>query len=482
MAAEGLARRDEATYLGGLPPKLTIGDAPAEIRRRLAERGACVVAVDDDPTGNQCVRDVPVLTAWSKPELLSAARDPARLFFVLTNSRSLPEKTAAAINEEIGGRLAEVGREAGTDFLIVSRSDSTLRGHFPAETDALERGWTGAGGAPHDGVVLCPSFFEAGRIVLDGALWVRDGRDLVPAAETEYAGDPAFGYRHSELLRWAEEKMGDGSAPKSGGVGIEDIRHGGPGRVAELLEALPRGAVVAVDAAGYEDLEVFALGLLAAEDAGKRFLCRTGPSFLGAVSANRSRAPLSGGEVYEGEAPEGHGLVVVGSYTGLTTRQVQRAREELDPEYVELDTGALLDGRREGELGRARDAVEAALPSRDVLVVTGREPIAAPSAEQALAQGRRISDALVGLVGGLDPALPIRYLVAKGGITSHDLAACGLGAVRARVVGQMLVGQISVWRLDERSRRPRLPYVVFPGNVGDDGALSRVMKTLQGGS
>lgn len=478
--AEEPTNKDEAAYLGGLPSKLTIDDAPAQIRRKLAERNECV-AVDDDPTGNQTVRDVPVLMSWSKSELLSAMRDPARVFFVLTNSRSLPEDQAAAINEEIGTSLAEAAREAGVDVRIVSRSDSTLRGHFPAETDALERGWTAGGGAPIDGVILCPAFFEAGRIVVDDILWVRDGQDLVPVAETEYAADPHFGYRHSNLLRWAADKLGP--TPEVVSVGIEDIRHGGPGRVAELLGTVRGRAVVAVNAADYVDIEVFALGLLAAEEAGKRFLYRTGPSLVGALSANRSLNPLTPEEIYEDAAPEGHGLVVVGSHTGLTTRQVDRAKRDLDLEYVEVDTRALIDDRRRGpELGRAVAHVGRALHTRDVIVATGRESITAENPQDGLAQGRRISGGLVDLVRLLDPNRPLRYLVAKGGITSSDVATAGLGVAKARVVGQMLVGQISVWRLDERSRRPGLPYVVFPGNVGTDSTLANVLRTLQGES
>jgi uncharacterized protein YgbK (DUF1537 family) len=241
--------------------------------------------------------------------------------------------------------------------------------------------------------------------------------------------------------------------------------------------------VVAVDAAEYADLEVFVLGLLKAEEAGKRFLYRTGPSFVGARSAREGEPPLTSAEVYGDASPSGHGLVVVGSHTGLTTRQVDSAVRQLDLEYVEVDARALLDeGGREPALARAMVRVERALRHRDVLVATSRETIASKSPEAAFAQGWRISEGLVELVRGLDQALPVRYLVAKGGITSHDLAARGLDAAGARVVGQMKRGMISVWRLDERSRRPGLPYVVFPGNVGDDSTLADVLKVLRGGA
>lgn len=476
-------RQDACVLLEGLPRLRHVEDAPESNFPRPTRRRECLAIVDDDPTGTQTVRDVPVLLSWSKGELVSAAKDPSRLFFVLTNSRGLPENEAAAINEELGELLAEVAKETSIDIRIVSRSDSTLRGHFPTETDALARGWEAGGGHPIDGVVLCPAFIEAGRLVVGGILYVQESQSLVPAAETEFARDPAFSYNRSEILLWAEEKMTEaGAAPEELAlVTIEDIRCGGPEQVTRLLQDVEGRAVVAIDAADYGDLDTFVLGLLEAEEAGKRFIYRTGPSFVGARSGKKSRVPLTSEEVYDDPSPSGHGLVVVGSHTGLTTRQVNFAMRQLDLEYIEVDASALLDaGQRESELVRAMVHAERTLHYRDVLVATSRETIASKSPEASLAQSRRISDGLVELVRGLDLALNIRYMVAKGGITANDLAALGLEAASARVVGQIKRGMISVWRLDKRSRRPGLPYVVFPGNVGDDHTLVDVLKVLQG--
>lgn len=475
-------KRDAAAYLDALPLARRQADALIRIEETLAERNQCVAVIDDDPTGTQTVRNVPVLTQWSAEELRAAVTDPARVFFILTNSRSLPEAEAATVNEELGELLANVSEETGVDVRLISRSDSTLRGHFPAETDALARGWRSGGGAPIDSVILCPAFPEAGRIVAGGELWVRQGQQLVPAAETEFARDAAFGYSNSNLLAWAAEKLGD-REPGSGSmldISIEDIRHDGPERVAQLLKSTGPGSIVAVNAVDYADLEVFVLGLLAAEEAGKRFLYRTGPSFVSARSGNKGGVPLSTKEIYEGaEARDGNGLIVVGSYTRLTTDQLSKAVRVLGLEYVQIDTNALLDERREEELSRVQDLVELSLHRGDVLVATVRKSVMAESPETSLEQGRSISDALVELVCGLNPEMPLRYLVAKGGITAHDLATQGLDAAKARVIGQMQEGMISLWRLDENSRRPDLPYVVFPGNVGDEDTLAEVLSVLR---
>ena len=84
---------------------------------------------------------------------------------------------------------------------------------------------------------------------------------------------------------------------------------------------------------------------------------------------------------------------------------------------------------------------------------------------------------LVRLLAGLGvrPA----FIVAKGGITSSDLATKALGAKKALVLGQIVPG-VPVWKMDRTSRFPEINYVVFPGNVGDDYALAEVCKKMKG--
>ena len=74
-----------------------------------------------------------------------------------------------------------------------------------------------------------------------------------------------------------------------------------------------------------------------------------------------------------------------------------------------------------------------------------------------------------------------RFIIAKGGITSSDVATDGLDVRRAWVLGQILPG-VPVWRLNEESRFPGLPYVVFPGNVGTDDSLARAIEILRTGT
>ena len=178
----------------------------AEIRAQVEATGTKIVVLDDDPTGTQTVHGVPVLTSWDTSVLAAELRSGQSLFYVLTNSRALSQEDAVALACALGANLSQAARQTGSRLSVISRSDSTLRGHYPAETDALAR----ALGLAPDGVLIAPYFQEGGRFTINDVHYVREGRCLVPAAETEFARDPVFGYSRSNLRQWVEEKTGGG--------------------------------------------------------------------------------------------------------------------------------------------------------------------------------------------------------------------------------------------------------------------------------
>jgi uncharacterized protein YgbK (DUF1537 family) len=73
-------------------------------------------------------------------------------------------------------------------------------------------------------------------------------------------------------------------------------------------------------------------------------------------------------------------------------------------------------------------------------------------------------------------------VLAKGGITSSDIATNGLEIRRATVVGQLFAGIVSVWlnEGDDQHGLKGLPYVVFAGNVGGETTLSEAVGILRG--
>ncbi|GIV79052.1 MAG: hypothetical protein KatS3mg050_3446 [Litorilinea sp.] len=443
-----------------------------EIRRQVAAGGRKLVVLDDDPTGTQTVYDVPVLTSWEVEALKAELAADGPVFYILTNSRSLPLAQAQALNQEIGRNLRQAGAEAQRDFAVVSRSDSTLRGHFPGEVEAL----AAALETDFDATLLIPFFLEGGRYTIHDVHYVAEGEHLIPAAETPFARDAAFGYRSSDLRAWVAEKTGGRvAADQVASISIEDLRIGGPGLVQERLMALAGGRICVVNAASLRDLEVLVAGLLQAEAQGKRFLYRTAASFVQVRAGLAPRPLLTASDLALPE--EGGGLFVVGSYVPKTTGQVEALLRQSGIQGIEVDVAALLDDQRqEVEIARAVDRVNQALDQgADVVLFTSRALVTGPDAEASLAIGRRVSESLVRMVAGL--SVRPRYLVAKGGITSSDIATQALGIRRAWVLGQILPG-VPVWQAGAESRLPGLAYVVFPGNVGEADALAQIVRKL----
>lgn len=471
-APQPAARLPRAELFGRLPPAWPHDPTPA-IRAAVRASGVKVVVLDDDPTGTQTVHGIPVLTEWPEEALAAELRNELPAFYLLTNSRSLPPATAQELNAEIGRSLVAAGHASGRPFVVVSRGDSTLRGHYPGEVAALAE----ALGGQFDATLLIPFFEAGGRYTLGDVHYVAEGEQMVPAGETPFARDASFGYRASNLREWVEEKTG-GQIPASAvaSLSLEEIRGGGPELVTARLLALPPASVCIVNAAAARDLEVFTAGLLAAEAQGRRFLYRTAASFV-ASRAGLSPRPLLGAAELQLAGPHG-GLVMIGSYVPTTSGQLGALLEQPGLLAVEVRVEALLDDTRQaGEIARAAEAIDAQLGrGEDAALYTSRRLIAGDDAERSLAIGQRVSASLVAIARAVTRRP--RYLLAKGGITSSDIATAGLGVRRAMVLGQVLPG-VPVWQLGPESRFPGLAYIVFPGNVGGPQALGEVVAALR---
>ncbi|MBC7591367.1 MAG: hypothetical protein H7226_10045, partial [Salinibacterium sp.] len=118
-----------------------------------------------------------------------------------------------------------------------------------------------------------------------------------------------------------------------------------------------------------------------------------------------------------------------------------------------------------------------ALAGGDVVVHTSRMLRRTDDADESLRISRRVSAAVVEIVQRVLAARPPRFVIAKGGITSSDVASHGLGIRHAIVRGAMLPGLVSLWEPVDGPARG-IPYIVFAGNVGDDDSLAQVVTTL----
>lgn len=474
---------DKHATLAALPPEWP-HDVLPEIQQRLRESGQTVVVLDDDPTGTQTVHGIPVLTEWSVEALRAEFERGTPAFYVLTNTRAMTADKARAANEEIVEHLTDALPPApspspvGRGVVILSRSDSTLRGHFPVEIDALRTKHT-----RHAPTLLVPAFFAGGRYTLNDVHYVASGDALVPTGETEFAKDAAFGYRASNLRDWVEEKTeGQIKSNEVASISIDDIRIGGPNLVLHKMLALQPASVCVVNAASERDLEVVALASILCEAQSHPLLYRTAASFARARVGIAAQPLLAASDLTNivdtcqgASAPKG-GLIIVGSYVPKTSGQLEELLQ-IDIDAIEVDVHALLDdATQQAEIARVAHAADALIRAgKDTVIYTSRTLITGNDAAHSLAIGNRVSASLIAILRSVS-AQP-RFVIAKGGITSSDVATKGLNVKRALVLGQLLPG-VPVWQLGPESRYPDSIYVIFPGNVGEAGALVEARSKL----
>ena len=428
-----------------------------------------IIVLDDDPTGTQTVYGIPVLTGWSLQEISAEMDCGTPLFFILTNSRSLDPWAAEQVAFEIGQHIRQASQEKGKKCFVISRSDSTLRGHYPLELDTLELG-LGLKSAVH---FLIPAFFEGGRFTIDDVHYVRTGSQLVPVSQTPYARDPAFGFHYSNLKWWVEEKNnGYVKAAEVVSFSLKELRTQRLEQLIAKVNGLESGQICIVNAVNYQDLSRFCLALLAADITP---LCRSAASFVAALAAQAPRPHLKAADLL---VPGAKGmLMIVGSYVPTTSRQLTHLLPYFTGLPLELDVREWLNHPEEHLVEEyARNISDALMGGEDVLVYTSRELIASHDPEKSLNIGQRISAFLYAIVQRLQ--VSPSCVLAKGGITSSDIATIGLGVKRAMVLGQVRPG-IPVWRLGVESKYPGLSYIIFPGNVGSENTLTEVWQELR---
>jgi uncharacterized protein YgbK (DUF1537 family) len=429
-----------------------------------------IIVLDDDPTGSQTVHSCLLLTRWDVPTLREALVDDAPLFFVLTNTRGMEAQRAAELTREVCANLRCALEGLATEGhciqpLLVSRSDSTLRGHYPVETDVIAEEL-----GPFDAHLLVPAFFEGGRVTVASVHYIEiDGR-RVRVDETEFARDSVFGYSTSYLPDYVAEKT-RGRIPSSAveRFVLPEIR----GDVLQRLRQLRGNPCCVVDGERQEDLDHFTAQVLKAVAEGKRFLFRSGASLLTAL-AGLPPQPIAPEDMARYRLSRAPGAVLVGSHVRKSTEQLEVLLREpgVAPVEVEVDRIA---GERRRLLAEALERIAALhLKGRTPVIYTSRTERTFPDQSERIAFGERVSGFLMDLVRGLPSS--IGFLVSKGGITSNDVLSDGLALRRARVLGQVLPGCSVVRCPQDHPRHPHLPVVIFPGNVGDAQGLSTVYR------
>lgn len=438
-----------------------------------------LVVLDDDPTGVQTVHDVSVYTDWEEESIRKGFEEKEAMFFILTNSRSFSVEETTKVHQDIAARVAKVARELGQDFMIISRGDSTLRGHYPLETQLLADGLTKNEGVVIDGEIICPFFPEGGRYTMDNIHYVKEQENLVPAGMTEFAKDKTFGYKSSDLTEYVEEKT-EGKYHKEDciTISLDELNALDVQGIKDKLMSAQNMAKIIVNAVSYADLKVFCAALVLAMKAGKHYMARTAAAFT-KVMGRISDQPLLGRAQLEGDTKNG-GIVLIGSHVKKTTDQLN-CLKKLDgqADFMEFQVNTVFEENGlEKEVERTvKAAEEKILSGRTVVIYTSRQLLAPENMtpEEKLHISVKISNAVTSIIGKL--SVKPKFIIAKGGITSSDVGTKALLVKKARVMGQVKKG-IPVWMTGEESKFPGMPYIIFPGNVGEVSTLKEIVEEL----
>ena len=453
-----------------------------------------VVVIDDDPTGSQTVHSCPLLLRWDVETLRQGLRHPSPLLFLLADTRALTPVAAAERNRSIAAALDQALQQEGLardQVILVSRGDSTLRGHGVLEPVVLEECF-----GPFDATFHVPAFLEGGRTTVNGVHLLHGE----PVHTSPFAQDRLFGFSSSDLACWLEEKS-DGaiaaaSVQRISGRDLDAACAAGLPLLIDRLRCLHGNASVVVDAERQEQLTALAAAVRTLQGE-KRFLFRSAASMVKAL-ADPGPPPLDpeGLAALRRQDPGGKplpGLVMVGSHVPLADAQLQELLADGRCTGLELPvariarvleggTPDLLLADLEREWG---EHLQACLARRCTPVLfTSRGELTfgdgASSQRRRLQFGLELAQLTARLVAALAPQLG--YVISKGGITTGTLLAEGLDLEAVQLEGQLLPG-LSLVRPLVPGGLPwdGLPIVTFPGNLGDARTLADAWRLMEAG-
>ncbi|MFP3121571.1 hydroxyacid dehydrogenase [Ectobacillus funiculus] len=449
------------------------------IEKELKNLNKKIIVLDDDPTGVQTVHGISVYTDWSLDSIEKGFQEENSMFFILTNSRGFTAAETTKAHQEIAANIVEAAKRSNREFTIISRGDSTLRGHYPLETQVLKETVEANSDMKFDGEVILPFFKEGGRFTIDNIHYVQYDEYLVPAGETEFAKDRTFGYTKSHLGEWAEEKSnGEYKAENMTYISLDSLRALDVETIEQQLLKVENFNKVIVNAVDYADVKIFTIALIRAMNKGKNFMFRSAAALTKVIGGVSDKNLLTREEIMSEDTNNG-GLVIIGSHVKKTTEQFEELKKSDSVEFIEFNVHLVLEPEKfEEELARVIATTnKLIIEGKNVAVYTRRErlDLGEGKKEEELKLSVKISDAVTSIVKRLE--VRPSYIIAKGGITSSDVGTNGLEVKRATVAGQIRPG-IPVWTTDSESKFPGISYVIFPGNVGTKTDLREVVEML----
>ncbi|RIP37001.1 hypothetical protein BUZ14_00205 [Staphylococcus gallinarum] len=425
-----------------------------------------IIVLDDDPTGTQTVKDLPVYTEWSQELIEDGFKQDNAMFYILTNSRALNEEQTIELHQQISKNIEAISRKLGHPYIVVSRGDSTLRGHFYIEPKVLSETTV----QQFDAVFYLPEFFEGNRFTYHGTHYLKEGEHYIPISQSEFADDTTFGFEATTMADFIEEKsIGEVRAQDVYHIDLDTLRQRDQAVIWDIFESVSHFDAVVVDALNDEDMDYFVSCLTAFLNvSNKRFMFRTAASFVKSMC----QTPGEIINLNEHSTNDHGGIIIVGSHVKKTSAQLNHLIEHTTIKSIEFDVTQVTKASLMDYIQQQVQSIETLITQRqDVVIYTSRDVIRTEDLQNNLSISTNISNALVEIVQGL--TVQPRFIIAKGGITSSDVATKGLNIKKAMVIGQITQG-VPVWLTGDEAKYNSMPYVIFPGNIGEESTLTEV--------
>ena len=445
-----------------------------------------IIIIDDDPTGSQTVNGCNLILKWDYETLLKGLKDSSNLLFILANTRSLSKEDVKIRLKEICSALREIMNNssfAEEDFVLISRGDSTLRGHNFVEPEIINKLL-----GPFDATFYIPAFIEGNRTTVNGNHFV----DNIPIHKTIFSKDKIFSFNTSNvkelLYKQSNQNLDFNHIDNIFIKDFEVLERNQSNKLYKYIEQLKNNKNVIVDIIDYSQLDEFSR-IIKSLLKKKKFLFRSAASFISSLSnvkqTKKDHIYFSQLRRKNNNDKTMKGLIVVGSYVELTTLQLNKVLEISLCKPIEINVFKLYEFFKLGDnLNQINSLKKLILNSirqnlsQDFIPVlyTSRE-IVSPKNNNDLIQFQLFLSAFISeIVSAIKNE--IGYLISKGGITTNTIISEGLKADSVYLEGQILPG-ISLVTLNLLKQKGKLPIVTFPGNIGNNMSLVKTLEILE---
>ena len=445
-----------------------------------------IIIIDDDPTGSQTVSDCNLILRWDYETILKGLKGSSNLLFILANTRSLAEKDVKIRLKEICSSLEKIMNNvlfAEEKFIVISRGDSTLRGHNFIEPFIINQLL-----GPFDATFYIPAFIEGNRTTINGNHFV----DNIPIHKTIFSKDKIFGFKTSNIkeliYQQSNRQINNNHIENIFIKDFDEIDQNQPNYIQTYMENLKNNKKVIVDIIDYSQLDKFSR-IVKTLIKKKKFLFRSAASFISSLSNikqtqkdktyfSQLRRKNSSNQIMKG-------LVVIGSYVKLTTLQLNAVLGISLCKPIEINVYKLYDCFKHkdnlNQINHLKEkilfSIRSYLSQDDIPVLFTSREIISPRDKNDLIQFQYfLSVFIANIVSAVKNELG--YLISKGGITTNTILSEGLHADSVYLEGQILPG-VSLVTFNLLKQKGKLPIVTFPGNIGNKMSLVKALEILE---